>query len=472
MLRLSLIAFLAACTSGAPPGFSGGASGEQWVIPLVGPLEDGQLITAVTLNTHGPYLFAIDPDAPMSVIDASLAKQLDLRTFEGPKRLDESDTQRTRIYAEMTGLEIGTLIVERRDAVLVRTGTFDTVGRRVVGILGKDVFADSVAWGFDRDNGVIYMITQKAFKPPPDAQPFVYGELDARIENARVLPPARRLVDATVNGQKLSMHVDLGAVASQLREERWDKLALAPREIKAVTVDEVGEGRLVTKASEARVTLGSITNDRVAFIPYGDKRWLTQDIDGTLGLGFFQKYDVWQSWHTKTYWVVPRQDIPVRARINRWDSAVLSKCKNTGCASIRVTDPLAGKEIDPSKPQPGLVLSINREDVAGGMALEVVLEARGTPAPPAPAPAPAVLGSEGAGSAAEPAPVAPSVAPGSTSVSAATLPRLIVNMPGHVDKLLYQLPATYRGMQLEVIDASPFPRECPSPNGCVDQLAR
>ena len=169
---------------------------------------------------------------------------------------------------------------------------------------------------------------------------------------------------------------------------------------------------------------------------------------------------------------MPRQDIPVRARINRWDSAVLSKCKNTGCASIRVTDPLAGKEIDPSKPQPGLVLSINREDVAGGMALEVVLEARGTPAPPAPAPAPAVLGSEGAGSAAEPAPVEPSVAPGSTSVSAATLPRLIVNMPGHVDKLLYQLPAVYRGMQIEVIDASPFPRECPSPNGCVDQLAR
>ena len=472
MLRLSLIAFLAACTSGAPPGFSGSANGEQWVIPLVGPLENGQLITAVTINTHGPYLFAIDPDAPMTVIDASLAKQLDMRTFEGPKRLDESDTQRTRIYAEMNGLEIGTLIVERRDAVLVRTGTFDTVGRRVVGILGKDVFADSVAWGFDRDNGVIYMITQKAFKPPADAQPFVYAELYSRITNARVLPPPRRLVDATVNGQKLAMHVDLGAPASQLRDSLWDKLKLVPREIKAVAVDEVGEGRLVTKASEAQVVLDGLTNDRVAFIPYGDKRWLTQDIDGTIGLGFFTKYDVWQSWHTKTYWVVPRQDIPVTARINRWDSPVLSKCKAAGCVTIRVTDPLAGKTLEPGKPVPGLVLSVTREDIAGGMALEVVLEPRGTPAP-APAPEPAVMGPEGAGSAAEP-PVAPAptAAPGSDTISAATLPRLIVNIPSHVEKLLYQLPATYRGMQLEVIDASPFPRDCPSPNGCVDQLAR
>ncbi len=437
VFRLAAIAFLTACTSGAPPGFSGGVSGDRWTMPLVGPLEDGQLITAVTINTHGPYLFLIDPDAPISLVDASIVKALELRTFTGPKRLDESDTQQTRLYAEMTGLEIGSLIVERRDAIIVRTSMFDTVGRRVVGVLGRDVFADSVAWGFDRDNGLIYMITQKLFTPPPNAQAMPYAELPSRVTNAQTVPPPRRLVDTTINGEKVPMHIDLGAPASQLRDSLWERMKLVPREIKSIALDEVGEGRLITKASEpAAVTLptgaGTITNDRIPFIPYGDKRWPSEEIAGAVGLGFFASYDVWQSWHTKTYYVVPRQPVAAAARINRWDSAVLSRCKSLGCATIRITDPLAGKAVEEGKPHPGLVMSITREDIAGGMGLEVVLEATNAP----------------------------------------SLPRLLINMPGHVDKLLYQLPATYLMSKIDVVDASPFPRECPSPNGCVDQLAR
>jgi len=203
--------------------------------------------------------------------------------------------------------------------------------------------------------------------------------------------------------------------------------------VKTVVVDEVGEGRLVTKASEpTQITMGGLTADRVAFIPYGDKRWQSEDIAGTLGLGFFANHDVWQSWHTKQYFVTPRQDVAVATRIDRWDSAVLSRCKNVGCVSIRVIDPLAGKPLEEGKSHPGLVMSITRDEVAGGMNLEVMLEASGQP----------------------------------------TLPRLLVNMPGHVDKLLYQLPAAFLGTTIDVVDASPFPRDCPTPNGCVDQLAR
>jgi hypothetical protein len=433
VLRFACLALLTACTSGAPPGFSGGLGGDRWTLPLVGPLENGQLLTAVTINTHGPYLFAIDPDAPMSLVDASVVKALELRTRTGPKRLDETDTQQTRLYAELNGLEIGSLIVEQRDAIIVRTGMFDTVGRRVVGVLGRDVFADSVAWGFDRDNGVAYMVTQKLFKPPPDAQPIIYAELPSRVTNAQVVPPPRRLVDATINGEKVTMHVDLGAAASQLRDSEWERMKLVPRELKAVVIDEVGEGRLITKASEAPVTLGSITNDRVPFIPYGDSRWPSEELAGTLGLSFFANHDVWQSWHTKQYFVVPRRPVTAAARIGRWDSAVLSRCKVTGCVTIRVTDPLAGKPpLEEGKTHPGLILSITRDAIAGGMGLEVVLEATNAP----------------------------------------SLPRLLVNMPGHVDKLLYQLPAAFLDTTLEVVDASPFPRDCPSPNGCVDQLAR
>src|SRR4051812_1080712 len=38
---------LAGCTVGAPPGFSGG---DRWTFPLVGPLEDGLLVTPVSVH--------------------------------------------------------------------------------------------------------------------------------------------------------------------------------------------------------------------------------------------------------------------------------------------------------------------------------------------------------------------------------------------------------------------------------------
>ena len=69
-------------------------------------------------------------------------------------------------------------------------------------------------------------------------------------------------------------------------------------------------------------------------------------IAGTIGLNFFTKYSVWQSWHKKQYFVAPRKDVAPAVRIDRWDSAVLSKCKTPGCVVTRVTDPLAGKPID------------------------------------------------------------------------------------------------------------------------------
>jgi hypothetical protein len=125
-----------ACTAGAPPGFSGGYRGDRWAFPLVGPLEDGLLITPVTINTHGPYLFLIDPDAPVSIVDGELVKLAELRPVPGPPRLDETDTQRTRGYAELLGVEVGSLIVERREAMVVARHTFDAGGRRVHGVGG------------------------------------------------------------------------------------------------------------------------------------------------------------------------------------------------------------------------------------------------------------------------------------------------------------------------------------------------
>jgi hypothetical protein len=81
-----------------------------------------------------------------------------------------------------------------------------------------------------------------------------------------------------------------------------------------------------------------------------------------------------------------------------------------------------------------VILSLTREERAGGMPLEVVLSAKGRP----------------------------------------ELPLVIANLPAHVDRLIDQLPPDFVGVTLEVVDVGPYPRECPAQlkNGCVDKLAR
>jgi hypothetical protein len=429
------LALAGACTSGAPPGFAGGA-GDRWSFPLVGPLEDGLLLTPVTLNTYGPYLFLIDPDAPISIVDAELVKLAGLRPVPGPERLDETDTQRPRAYAEVLGLEVGTLIIERREVMVAPRHAYDVAGRRVHGVVGRDVLADSLAFGFDRDRGLGHLVAQRSFRPPPGAVALPYAELQPRIGNAKVLPVPRRLVSATINGtlggEEFPLHVDLGAVPSQLREGLWDRAMLVALDLRAAVIDEVATPRVVTKGSEIAEVIVLPIIGGAAFIPYGDRRWGEQDIAGTLGLGFFAAYAVWASWHDRSLHLVKRRPIDPAIRIARWDSPVLAKCKQPGCIELRLVDPLAGKAPPEGKPHPGLVLSITREEPAGGMPLEVVLEAQGDRA----------------------------------------LPYLMVNLPPHVDRLIHQLKADFLGKTLAVVDASPHPRLCPGGGGCVDQLAR
>jgi hypothetical protein len=387
---------------------------------------------SVMINTHGPYLFLIDPDAPISIIDVELVKTASLRPISGPPRLDESDTQRVRAYAELTGLEIGTLIVERREVMVMPSRTFDVTGRRIHGVLGRDIIADSLVFGFDRDRGLAHLVTQSSFRPPAGVATLSYSELQPRISNAQVQPAPRRIVRATIGGEAFPLHIDLGATSGQLREGLWAKAKLVGRDVQSAVIDEVGSLRRVTRGSEAAtVSVGAVAGD-VAFVPYGDKRWEEQDIAGTLGLTFFTRYAVWTSWHTRTLYLIERKPADAATRIARWDSPVLGKCPNTGCIVVRLVDPLAGKAPEEGKPHPGVVLSITRDERAGGMDLEVVLAAQGE----------------------------------------AKLPYLIVNLPAHVDRLIHQLKPEFLGKTVTVVDASPYPRQCPGGGGCVDQLAR
>src|ERR1700744_6542529 len=157
---------LGGCAAGAPTGFS---NGDHWTVPLVGPLENGMLLVPVYIGKQnaGPYVFAIDPDANVSIVDDKIVKEAGLRSGQGPRLDDEMDHQNEHFYAEILQMRVGTLYGQNKSALIVKTDTYDVDGRRVDGVIGRDVIADSLVWGFDRDQGIATLMTHETWKKQP-----------------------------------------------------------------------------------------------------------------------------------------------------------------------------------------------------------------------------------------------------------------------------------------------------------------
>lgn len=346
----AVVAGLAGCTAGAPTGFS---AGDRWTIPLVGPLEDGALIVPALVDGKGPYLFAIDPDANVSSVDEDVVHEAGLRTGQSGHVLDESDTQHPAFYADVLQWQLGTLVVDKKPAFVVKAHTYDRDGRRIHGVIGRDIIADSLVFAFDRDTGLVTLATTKAFAAPATATPIKYEALYSKIVNVDVVPTPRRLVTASLDGKHVAMHVALGEVESTLR----------PRSL----------------AAHAMVSVGPIRVD-LPFTGYRDRRWDEQDLEGDLGLSAFAHYDVAASWDDETFYVWPRTEQPLATRLARWQSKTLASCAHPGCATVELIDPMAGKPL--TGPHPGAVVTVARDASASQLPLEVVIAVHGSPGLP------------------------------------------------------------------------------------------
>jgi TonB-like protein/aspartyl protease len=431
----------AGCSVGTPVGFS---AGDHWTFPLVGPLEDGLLITPAMVHGHGPYLFAIDPDANISEIDKQIVEDAGLRIGVGPHRIDETNTGQTRVYAEALDFKIAGLTIERRDVMVFPVGLYDTEGRHIQGILGRDALAESLVFGFDRDHGIATLSTVKAFSPPPDSLALKYevlssassafvtnvdpqqaagqGEGQLGVPASDVTAVPRRLTNAQIGSRRFVMHLDLGAAQSQLVQTKWAAAGLTAGETRLRVVDEAATPRDVTTATIApEVTAGGIKTFQVTLLPYIEKRF-ADAVDGALGLDFFRPYSVYAVWDSHTYHVKLRGDLvsTAVARFGRWGTAI-PPCPHAGCitATISSSQDLAG-------------IDIVRDPQAAGHALEVFLGV--TPA---------------------------------TGKSAAPL---AIELPAAADQLTQTLPADYIGATVAVLDVSPFPRTCVAAGGCVVQV--
>jgi hypothetical protein len=447
----------AACAaSGAGPGPAAAVVGfngaDRWTFPLVGPLEDDLLITAVTVRGHGPYLFAIDPDANLTVIDEEIVEEAQLGSGKGPVRVDENGAKQIREYAELVEIKIGDLSVAHCTVMVVPANFYDTRGRHLNGVLGRDIIRSSLVFGFDRDQGIATLSTSTAFTPPADAvtidaQPAVVDPVYAAMVTKRpvteasgreeasqghvsaamiqndldVVPIPRQVTTVQVGDAKLSMHIDLGSPVSQLRESLWEKIRLAPGDVSLRLVDEAATVRRVNDARlTSTVALGAAKASHIVLIPYVDKRFPADHLDGALGLDFFATYSVYAQWQRNAFYLKPRGDLAAATtvRLSRWSPSMLPACPHAGCITAKVI-----------KTDAGLQLSVVRDAEAANRPLEVFL---------------GVIAAAGR----SPVPLA-------------------INLPKTVDKIIGGLPPDYEGASFTVLDASPFARECDGEGGCV-----
>ncbi len=428
-------ALVTGCTVGAPPGFS---SGDSWSFPLVGPLEDGPLLVPVMINDTGPYLFLLDPDAPMTSIDEALAAKLDLIGGLGGRLSDETDTERPVRVAEFSSLTLGSLTVRRRLVALHRNGAFAAAGRPLQGIIGRNILAESLVFAFDRDAGMGYLATRDVFTAPAGATAVPFRDIALGSQVGDVNGATRRLVKATINGTSYDVHVDLGGYQSQLRASLWPQARLTPLPYRATLVDELGTTRSVDKAGIAnQIAVGGASGMGVLMVPYGDLRTDPEAVDGTVGLNFFAPYAVWADWSGRTIYVRPREtdEDKVALRLSRWASRELIACRQPACvvkaAVAGPPPPPPGSEDEP----PPVDLEVTRDASVEGLAYEVTLDA---------------TGADG---------------------RALGLPRLIATFPRGVTTIRQKVSPMFAGATLRVVDVSPFVRPCPTAAGCVLELA-
>ncbi len=409
------IALLSGCAMGAPPGFS---PGTQWTFPLVEPQSGGRLVTPIYVEGKGPYLFAFDPDAPITIVDPQLVGEGGFMAKQGGRRTDEHDVSHPTRYTRLTNVKLGDLSLSLLSVAISDPHQFDADGRRIYGVLGHDVIADSLVFGFDRDRGIAWLTTQEAFHPPPGAHKLEYQKA---FVHEMTIP--RRLVHATVNGVPHDLHADLGDAPSQLDPKLWGKTMLRPVDWNLTMIDEAGTARSVMQLGIAQsVVAGGVSRESIAFAAYDDRRFFEDQVEGTLGLDFFQPYVVDANWNDETLYLVPRQPPAASRAIRfaRWGQGV---CADAACVHVELVAP---KDEADQRP----ILRVTRDEAAAD--LEVVLQAD--------------------------RPAGPSGMP---------LPTLEVDFPAGANLAEAPLDPRYHGSTMEILDVSPFPRRCPGGTSCV-----
>jgi len=175
---LQLLAVLAlGCVRDVPSNFS---PGSQWTFPLVDPLDDDRLLVPVFIDGHGPYIFALDPNASETVIADQLI-----------------DIMADRSGHLLRSVQVGNLLLNRLH-VRIAVTLAGARGRAIAGVIGSDVLDRGLVFGFDRDRGIAWLAKRSAFRP---------------ARRAHVIDLSDRV---RVGARELTATIDLGEVESHI----------------------------------------------------------------------------------------------------------------------------------------------------------------------------------------------------------------------------------------------------------------
>ncbi len=414
--RSLLAALLVGCFNLPPDSFS---AGKVWTFPLVDPLRDSKLMTTMMVDGRGPFLVALDPEAKQTTVDREV--------------VSDNWGEKVKSPADLSNVVIGDLTVATLQVLVDdRDGKLDAEGRRVFGVIGRDVLTGALAFGFDRDRGIAWL-SRTGEVESSHATP-----LHFRVDHDR------RIVDATIGGKPVAFGLELGEVESQLRHALWDAMGLRASTTVGVMVDHTGVRRDITElgiAGELRVD--ATARDGLGFVAYDGS-----DGDGLLGLDFFRPFVVTASWPNKVLYIAKRSgsDGDVTARLGRWGRQLLDACSSPGCVRLQLVrhERDDGSErVDLTRrgvrgwladltagPPATFTLQATRDQISAGNDLQVVISANGS--------------------------------------DGSLLPRIEVDLPGAAETATAPADARYDGATFTLVDVSPFPRFCGrGVSGCI-----
>lgn len=352
---------VAGCVVGAPPGFG---SGDRWSVPIVNPLESDIVVVPVRINGAGPFLFALDPEGGSSV-EASLRTELALHTtfVSTQQRRSRTGDHWPWYQTEVKSLTIGSLTVRNRVLDLHETGAYVAAGRPVRGVLGREVFSDTLIVSIDRDRGLVTIATQKHLAPPTEATAIDYDG-DGVFHS---------YIDIAIAGRKETVYLDQTRRHTRLSKRRLDKLGLQWATGRWRLTNSLGEIWYASSAAIApTIQIGRTSVPDVAIIPFDPAERMEQQRGG-LGQDVLSRVNFITNRHERKLWLWPRGDAVATSaeRLSRWGK-VFDGCPTPACVSARLD---------------GTRLVVDRDASAVDLAYEVVLQpvdTAGAPLPGAP----------------------------------------------------------------------------------------
>lgn len=285
---------LIACGAAKPVYYQGDDT--RWEVELIDP-ERPELVVEATVHGAGPYLFILDPDAPRSVMDDQVARDLDLYSDHRYVRVvNQNDVSVPRKFYEVLALDVGELHVRNVKVLNAPAGSLRVGERQVHGILGADLLSRTIVVGIDRDRGTVSLALTGHATVPANA-----AHVDGWLHYGSLYVPMR------VGGRTLTMQVRLSSAVSTLRSEILRELGRAGAPGSVAIVDETGTALRLEGGGVLDVALDSVLTESVRFYRHGDQRErFDLTYDGVLGQDILSRYHVVVDRDRKTLHLAPR----------------------------------------------------------------------------------------------------------------------------------------------------------------------